>query len=912
MHYIDALWKRRQRSSRRAVDQDASRVGKVLVHVEDVSDGTQNRDDDDDVAKSGIQGTMLSEKSRAHTVRVDAVTNTVRRTCADDRAALLKPIALRLFEVLCTLPRRLLREVLLDIAQEVERSENERWWCGIVEMLTSGDDVVVVDGRNDAIRATARRVRNVIKQARTLEETVSRASMRALCFHLGHVPKVQLGAALSSIDRRLADDDDRNTDSCGTVLLRVVVTCPSTTREGAEDEDDDVVVDDGYISLAANAAQLILHALLAVVSHRTSDVENGGRAMLDMLLRWLDGDKDGDGTTAMTAISVRVVASFASSIESRDECLPLIFSRLKSDSTATRRNALRVVVEICRRCCVSTIDDDARDLRERLTEALLERLDDEELQLRTEAGRVLAFQDPAFVVPRLCRCIAEAKKSDARARSAAVAALSRLLADRNADVERALTALLDTMRHGWGGRSPDVAMNSEWHKHALRSVASWASKFDTFEREETARKISDVVILKALASPSDATVFAFIRALHPLFETERTRSAVLLLLDRMRAQSTLDDVRGGSDDEMLRCLLFARLNAVLILKSLPQAVFDDVKISAPALCVRLLERANSNAEFDDVRRQAAEVLSRIAPQVLLSQIVDGMRRFSKSYVENGDVSAIRACRALVFAFCNCAIMRVVGTGSTLSTSPKWWRPHIDTIFDALVALLKLSLQSIRTDETDAEDRYKLQRGCIDAIASAILADEVLTERRRRNDGDTVVSRCLALAADTSSSAAIRVCATNAIMTVHKIMQSQSLDRAHFPSIARDVLRSVLVSRSSKNQSKKDDDATLRAASLRLLFVMCYHCKDAATEHADRVFARSLSAVRDPAPASTVRIEGLKLLGALMGSVEGLFRPEVLPIGSFAQATATLQGISNMDADPQARKLASDILRLLSV
>ena len=145
----------------------------------------------------------------------------------------------------------------------------------------------------------------------------------------------------------------------------------------------------------------------------------------------------------------------------------------------------------------------------------------------------------------------------------------------------------------------------------------------------------------------------------------------------------------------------------------------------------------------------------------------------------------------------------------------------------------------------------------------------------------------------------RICVANAILTIQKMLLDSSkkkelerLARSCVVDIPRDIA---------------EQNASLFGALLRLNFFACYHSKSAARMNATRLLIVSTISIQ-ASSAPQVRLEGLKLLGVLLSSLESM--PSDLPDGLLGKMTATLRSLANMDPDRTCRKLAENLVGLL--
>ena len=467
----------------------------------------------------------------------------------------------------------------------------------------------------------------------------------------------------------------------------------------------------------------------------------------------------------------------------------------------------------------------------------------------------------------------------------------------------AMETLLDTLRCGWV--STLVADNEEeeknkddktWHQHVFAALKKWSEKANDGE------KLVRHILVKVMAAPEDSSSFGFLRSIGDFLV--RHRSVVIAFM----AQRIDSQGQRRKDDD-----LFDRLRPELILKVMPDEMFcDDTE---KIIWNLIYDRATCDVEFDPVRRLAAELLGRFP------SCSSKMSTLISRDLSDG----IRAVRVQLYAFCNACIIGekrmmvkrdvvvsmyvvmcdVINTHSHTHT-------HTHTRYDSVLEILKLAL-------CKHDDEYrKLQRGCIDTLACCVrihflyhtnekhertMKIEEISEVEEEDDDDNEISLLnhslqLLLKSDEYNTP-FRICVANAILTIQKMLLDSSkkkelerLARSCVVDIPRDIA---------------EQNASLFGALLRLNFFACYHSKSAARMNATRLLIVSTISIQ-ASSAPQVRLEGLKLLGVLLSSLESM--PSDLPDGLLGKMTATLRSLANMDPDRTCRKLAENLVGLL--
>ena len=318
------------------------------------------------------------------------------------------------------------------------------------------------------------------------------------------------------------------------------------------------------------------------------------------------------------------------------------------------------------------------------------------------------------------------------------------------------------------------------------------------------------------------------------------------------------------------------------------------------------QRSNENSimtkTLKQVRRLAAELLSRFP------SCSSKMSKMISTTLSDG----IRAVRVQLYAFCNVCMIgekRIVERDVAVS------------MYDSVLEILKLALSK-------HDDEYrKLQRGCIDTLACCIRIyflyhndddndsvvtmkiEEISEEEEEEEDNDdkkndekgiSLLNRSLQLLVKSETvDTPFRICVANAILTLQKMLSDSSktkelerLARSCVVDIPRDIA---------------EQNASLFGALLRLNFFACYHSKSAVRKNATRLLIVSTISIQ-ASSAPQVRLEGLKLLGVLLSSLENM--PSDLPDGLLGKMIASLRSVANMDPDQTCRKLAENLVGLI--
>jgi len=343
----------------------------------------------------------------------------------------------------------------------------------------------------------------------------------------------------------------------------------------------------------------------------------------------------------------------------------------------------------------------------------------------------------------------------------------------------------------------------------------------------------------------------------------------------------------------VRSLIFERLRPILVLKVLPLEAFQsaDMKPVLIELTQLLLIRIFQVYEFEEVRKLSAEIVARLPPLMYLAQVSSKLVDFlnERNYV---------LAKVLLFALCNVALIHerkqsvefyaiqllphlFAQLQMNPSNSQELQKFQRGTI-DFLAILMKLSIihSSATTDTTTA----------LPSLASSLVLDPSLSI----SSLDELLPLILRLirSVDLSWSLSFQICLVNVLITLPKMLPANLLGKLV-------DLSSNDLAATWKNKTK---DPIIRAAVVQVLFGVVYHMKTEAQKYSADLLQLATEAIGDS--HSEIRLNGLKLLGALMSAVEDLFvnSPSIL-----MRVQTALQSIANIDSSTEARTLAEQYL-----
>ena len=372
------------------------------------------------------------------------------------------------------------------------------------------------------------------------------------------------------------------------------------------------------------------------------------------------------------------------------EVLQQLFGVIDCDIVQQRANVLGVLLGMVEQPAADSKGLPSK-FKEQLATMLLERLADDDLSLRHEAAKILARVDPVYSVPQLCEKLVS---SNERVRSAADKTLVHMLTG-SPDPTWIATMLINAARTAEAPKAPlhpgdigaissfasrDCASSPDAEKKVsriMRVFELWANS-DKVSTTTWRTKLIPFVVDGVLSSPKDGTWVQFASQL-----AERMGGAdcapsllksVLHVLHRQPKldASALDNDNGG---ELTNLLLFQRLSPLLLLRMLPFNAFgstlvvsqheampssdDSVApgqmrgVSLPqqgSLFDVLFARTTTELEFDQVRRVAAELLSRLPADKVFPRV---LARLEDKVREPSSLKADpTVAKVLVFVLCS--------------------------------------------------------------------------------------------------------------------------------------------------------------------------------------------------------------------------------------------------------------------
>ncbi|CAM6127208.1 unnamed protein product [Calypogeia fissa] len=541
--------------------------------------------------------------------------------------------------------------------------------------------------------------------------------------------------------------------------------------------------DDNVVDLAV--------AILRIILFRPSSPTSGDsmalaqmESVVPMLLEMLD-KRD----IASRAVVLLVAEYFAAHPESIE--MEQLFSRLDSEESGHRRNALDVLTELLS-ICTRSVDMINSSLSQTIAKHLFKRLGDIELTNRVVASALFAKLDPSLTLPVLMEFL---YSPDGRIRSAASTSVLSVLKGQ-VDHSKVVTELLDCA-------TKMVKSSSAVQDHQSRGAVSRGGKSDgPIDLDRIMRLIPDwadtvedweklicVVLLKMFQEPANAVIPRFLssisnhlaRHVHIIFplvlEEMRNQSKLTQdLLSQLSAEDSKTSQEGGD----LGKELFQRLSPLLVLRVLPLDAFNDRTskelygdgapdtVAAECITSLLLDRVCGGFEFEDVRKVASELTGRLLPNIMIPLIT---AQLEDAY-HTQDLLRAKAC---IYVLC---------TSLGIRGQESLNHPLMTSVCQILTSTL---LWQWAQDDKGFSEVGKVQHGCIDCFAMMICAElqpqQIALSSLERSTVELSIDRTqIDLVDELSQSEVEKSLQSPKIMFVEELPESEQLKSRHLVGI----------------------------------------------------------------------------------------------------------------------------------
>ncbi|XP_010524083.1 PREDICTED: uncharacterized protein LOC104802271 isoform X1 [Tarenaya hassleriana] len=640
--------------------------------------------------------------------------------------------------------------------------------------------------------------------------------------------------------------------------------------------------------------------------------------MIPSLLHILD-ERDG------TAKAVIVLIAEYCSISTDNHCLNEVLQRLVSGTTVQRMNAMDVISEIIH---MSNDPFPSHIPWNKITDCLLKCLGDEETSITLYTVELLKLIEPSLVLPALISIISSA---DGKVLSQATEVLLGILKHHKEESD-VICLLLDclssntqaldtpgTSEHSTEGSKSD-------NDRVLKLIPEWAKNVQNWNI------LIGPLLDKMFSEPSNATIVRFLS--YTGEHLAKASNAVLLrVLSRLKGQNGSSTKSYSTGEaELIEKSLFDRLCPLLILRLLPQRVFNDLDSSImygqflsgdttkgldnqdikfedhQCIVAFILKRAFSKFEFEEVRKLSAELCGRVHPQVLFPIV-------SLLLEEAAGLKDILIIKACLFSICTSLVVRGWESLSHPAT-PK----------------IRKLLETVLLWPPIGSEISKAQHGCIDCLALMICTELQPVESPKPSGSDGVHTG----GKDTSGGDASR----DSVLTyvIHHLIQDRSerssmaeLDDEHsnkgespFPIPFRLCMANVLISvcqKISESAKKKFARKTLpslihslevicegevRAACIQVMFSATYHLKSVLLPYSADLLKLSLRFLEQGSEKE--KLAGAKLMASLMASEDAVLESIS---GGLIEARHLLSKASLSDHCPQVREVCGKLLACIT-
>ncbi|CAN8254424.1 unnamed protein product [Cochlearia groenlandica] len=663
------------------------------------------------------------------------------------------------------------------------------------------------------------------------------------------------------------------------------------------------------------------------------------------LLQILD-ERDG------AAKAVIVLVGDYCSKNADNSCLSEVLQHLVSGTTAQRMNSMDVISEVI---LMSKDSFPSHIPWKQVADCLLKCLGDEETYIRKQTSELLKSIEPSFVLPDLVTLI---YSTNGKVQLSATESLLGILKHHKED-PNVICMLLTCLRYyifllfsfpllHVHHSSCIVAGSTFDSDRVLKLTPEWARSVQNWGL------LIEPLLEKMFLEPSNAIMVKFLSCIREHLG-DASNMVLLHVLAHMKEQNKVDesfisrsDTKSFTNETNLENSLFHHLCPLLILRMLPQRVFDDIDSSTiygeflsgdsvneyqdikfedcQCIAAFLLERAFSKSEFEEVRKLAAELCGRIHPQVLFPTVLFKLEKAT----ELQDSLKIKAC---LFSLCTSLVVRGWESFSH-SVTPKirkvlenilLWPSDEGESKTLATQHRLLILQYLTSWLLLFLPVSKVQHGCIDCLALMICA-----ELQPSKEGKICTIGQDTSGVDGSSQSVLDY-------TIHCLIEGRSdclsnLKRNTEHSIVekplpipfRLCMANVLISTCQKipESAKKTfaqkalpplvhsleviSEPEVRAACIQVLFSAMYHLKSTLLHFSSGLLKLSLRFLVHGSEKE--KLAGAKLMASLMASEEVIL--ESISEG-LLEARSVLSIASLLDPSSHVREVCAKLLACIT-
>ncbi|KAG2258537.1 hypothetical protein Bca52824_077831 [Brassica carinata] len=382
--------------------------------------------------------------------------------------------------------------------------------------------------------------------------------------------------------------------------------------------------------------------------------------VIPSLLHLLD-ERDG----AAKAVSV-LLADYCSR-NADNSCLSEVLQRLVSGTTVQRLNSIDVISEVI---LMSKESFPSHIPWKEIADCLLKCLGDKETYIRKQTSELLKSIEPSFVLPELVTLV---YSTHGNIQSSATETLLAVLQHHKEDSDvvcMLLTCLSNTQALDTSESNGHPTKGSTFDSdRVLKLIPKWARSVQNWG------SLIGPLLDKMFLEPSNAIMVRFLSCISEHL-ADASDMVLLHVLSHMKEQDKMDEnfiniSKSSVDKTNVEKSLFDHLCPLLILRLLPQRVFDDIDSSTiygrflrgdyvngyrdikfedcQCIAAFLFERAFSKFEFEEVRKLAAELCGRIHSQVLFPTVLLQLEKAT----ELQDSLKIKAC---LFSICTSLVV----------------------------------------------------------------------------------------------------------------------------------------------------------------------------------------------------------------------------------------------------------------
>ncbi|VVB06055.1 unnamed protein product [Arabis nemorensis] len=642
--------------------------------------------------------------------------------------------------------------------------------------------------------------------------------------------------------------------------------------------------------------------------------------VIPSLLLLLD-ERDG----AAKAVSVLLADYCCKNVD--NDCLSEVLQRLVSGTTVQRLNSMDVISEII---LMSKDSFPSHIPWKEIADCLLKCLGDKKTYIRNQTSELLKSIEPSFVLPDLVTLVYSTNEN---VQSSATEILLGVLKHHKEDSDvicMLLTCLSNIQALDASDSNGDSTEGSTFDSgRVLKLIPEWARSVQNWV------SLIGPLLDKMFLEPSNAIMVKFLSCISEHL-ADASDIVLLHVLSHMKEQNKMDesfistsDTKSSVDKTKSEKSLYDHLCPLLILRLLPQRVFDDIDSSTvygkflngdsvndyqdikfedcQCIAAFILERAFSKFEFEEVRKLSAELCGRIHPQVLFPIVFLQLEKAT----ELEDSLKMKAC---LFSICASLVVR-------------GW----ESFSHGVTPKIRKVVENILLWPSDKDEISKVQHGCIDCLALMICTELQHFESTKTSGGGNIRT--------TGKNTSGVDASSNSVLdhTIYRLIEDSS-DSSSIPKMNTEhpvvekslpipfrlCMANVLISACQKiPESAKKTFARkglpplvhslkvisapeVRAACIQVLFSAMYHLKSTLLPFSSDLLKLSLRFLEQGSEKE--KLAGAKLMASLMASEDVIL--ESISEG-LLEARSVLSKASLSDPSPHVREVCAKLLACIT-